>query len=77
MMTCYCDACKTYFSGKPSTISAKEWNIDICISPYEREFGGCDAVDCRYSIEGDTCIEFNFCSECSKTKSILDKNLKV
>ena len=76
MMNYDCDACGKLFKGKPRSISAKEWNIDICISPYEREFGGCDAVDCRYNIEGEVCIEFHFCNKCSKNKSILDNIFK-
>lgn len=72
----YCDACKKSFKGKPKTISAKEWNKDICISSYEKEFGGCDIVNCKYNIEGEICIEFDFCSKCSKSRSVLNKKFE-
>ncbi len=68
-----CDACQKYFGGEPKTIRAKEWNKDICLSPYEREFGGCDFVDCKYNIEGEVCVEFYFCSKCSKNKSVVNR----
>jgi len=72
-----CDGCKKTFRGNPKTISAKEWNVDICISLYERELGGCDAVDCRYNIEGDICISFDYCPKCAKRRSIVDNIFKT
>ena len=68
----YCDACKRSYKGDPISISAKEWNIDVCISPYEREYGGCDVMKCKYNLEGDMCINFYFCDKCSNSKSKID-----
>ncbi len=73
MTTFSCDGCNKLFKGEPERISAKEWDINVCPSPYERECGGCDYINCKYNIEAEVCIEFYFCRSCSKKKSVIDK----
>ena len=72
----FCDGCGEYFNGKPDRITADEWNIDVCIRSYERIYDTCNRTDCKYNIEGEVCVDFNFCNKCSKNKSILNERFE-
>jgi len=72
----FCDGCGKYINGKPNRITADEWNIDACIRSYERLYDTCNRMDCKYNIEGEVCVDFNFCNKCSKNKSILNRRFE-
>jgi hypothetical protein len=74
-MISLCDGCGCIFITNLKTINAKVWNPRLCDIPVE-ESEVCSVIRCRYNIEGECCIEFQFCDDCLSDRSILDNRFK-
>jgi len=60
------------FTYEIKTINAKEWKPTVCDVSVEESFD-CNNVRCRFSAEGECCVEFQFCDDCLNNKRIPEK----
>jgi len=67
-----CDGCGKIFNHSLNTINAKEWMPSVCNIPVIMS-NQCTNADCEYSIEGECCVEFQFCDSCIKNDGIVAK----
>lgn len=67
-----CDGCLMIFSHRITKITAKEFFPKFCHVPIS-EADTCNHSECKYSIEGECCAEFQFCDKCIKDKKLIKK----
>ena len=67
-----CDGCNRVFSHSLKTINAKDWKPDVCNVSVEKS-RHCSNARCDFSIEGECCVEFQFCDDCLNNKTIISK----
>jgi hypothetical protein len=67
-----CDGCGMIFNKLLNIINAKEWRSNICNVPVVMSHQ-CNNADCKYSIEGECCVEFQFCDFCLKNNAVVTK----
>lgn len=69
-----CEICHNTTKTKLKSISAYEWNPDVCTPTIlHDEVGICEVVQCKYNIEGEVCCAFDFCTRCANSRDVLDK----
>jgi len=51
------------------TINAKEWNSRVCKVSVKKSYD-CNKADCDYSLDGECCVEFQFCESCLNSKTV-------
>lgn len=71
-MIALCDGCQTAFDKSLNTINAKEWKSNLCNTTLEMSYE-CGNADCNFSVEGECCVEFQFCDSCLKDSIIVDR----
>jgi hypothetical protein len=71
-MISLCDGCQTAFTKSLNTMNAKEWKSNLCNTPLKISYE-CDKADCNFSVEGECCVEFQFCDSCLNNHLIVDK----
>jgi hypothetical protein len=67
-----CDGCNRIFNGLLKTINAKEWDNKVCNVSVEKS-SFCSNYRCKFSLEGECCVEFQFCDDCLNGKTAVDK----
>ncbi len=70
-----CDGCQRLFEGPLTTVNAKGWKPSICNVSVEAS-RDCSRSRCEFSVEGECCVEFNFCDACVKDRKRLDRSFK-
>lgn len=64
-----CEICDNTTKTELKSISAYEWNPDVCTpTTLHYEVGICEVVKCKYNIEGEACCAFDFCTRCAIVK---------
>ena len=71
-MISLCDGCERIFGTRLKKINAKEWKPLLCSVPHE-ESKLCCNTECDYNLEGESCMDCQFCPECLADKQIVDK----
>lgn len=74
-MISLCDGCGQFLKNTLTTLNAKEWNPNVCRVSVENSYH-CNMITCPYNVEGDCCIEFQFCDTCFPKKSIVNKKFE-
>lgn len=62
-MVSACDGCQQLFDHELKTINAKEWDSSVCKVSVKKSYE-CKKADCDYSLDGECCVEFQFCRSC-------------
>ncbi|WP_190275859.1 AMP-binding protein [Thiorhodovibrio frisius] len=70
-MISVCDGCQQLFDHELKTINAKEWDSSLCKVSVKKSYD-CNLTDCDYSLDGECCVEFQFCESCLNSDG-LDK----
>jgi len=67
-----CDGCHRAFSHSLKTINAKGWKPNVCDVSINNSYN-CSNASCEFSIDGECCVEFQFCDDCLSNKAIVNK----
>ncbi len=68
-----CDGCGEFFNYKLKIINAKMWRSEVCDRSLKWSYE-CKRYGCKFRMEDEGCMEFQFCSSCLKKQSLLDRN---
>jgi|GEM_PF-2648621 len=71
-MLSVCDGCEKLFRTKLKRFNAKEWKPSLCNVPGEAS-ELCYHIECDYNLEGESCMDAQFCPKCLANKQIVDK----
>ena len=67
-----CDGCYRIFNHLLTTINAKDWKPKVCNVSVDKS-RHCSNARCDYSIAGECCVEFQFCDDCLKNNTLINK----
>lgn len=74
-MAAICDGYKKFVNSEVTTLNAKSWNPGICDVAVESSWQ-CANAECKYSIWGECCLEYQFCPDCLSDQEILRKTFE-
>ena len=67
-----CDGCHRTCSHSLKTVNAKIWKPDVCDVSLDNSHD-CSNSRCEFPIDGECCVEFQFCDDCLNNKAIVNK----